>query len=162
MLLRLGELEKLAAPTRPIETISYERTPDPAALRSVPAESFAHLPVKETVEIVPAAVPAEPEPYERIGEARTFEVDVVPPKLFKREIVRPKYRHRLDRNRAPLVAPTPARPVAGGYWRTTSRAASTTSAMSGCLLMCGRTPRCFTPSRLPNRSSGNAAVSSSP
>lgn len=115
LLLRLGELEKLAAPARSVETISYERTQGPAAPRSVPAESFAHLPVKETVEIVPAAVQAEPELYERIGEERTFEVDVVPPKLFKREIVRPKYRHRLDRNRAPLVAPAPARPVAGGY-----------------------------------------------
>ena len=115
LLLRLGELEKLAAPARPVETISYERTPGPAAPRSVPAASFAHLPVKETVEIVPAAVQAEPELYERIGEERTFEVDVVPPKLFKREIVRPKYRHRLDRNRAPLVAPAPARPVSGGY-----------------------------------------------
>lgn len=115
LLLRLGELEKLAAPARPVETISYERTPGPAAPRSVPAASFAHLPVKETVEIVPAAVQAEPELYERIGEERTFEVDVVPPKLFKREIVRPKYRHRLDRNRAPLVAPAPVRPVAGGY-----------------------------------------------
>ena len=115
LLLRLGELEKLAAPARPVETISYERVQGPAAPRSLPAESFAHLPVKETVEIVPAAVQAEPELYERIGEERTFEVDVVPPKLFKREIVRPKYRHRLDRNRAPLVAPAPARPVAGGY-----------------------------------------------
>jgi transposase len=71
--------------------------------------------VKETVELVPAAVQAEPDLYERIGEERTFEVDVTPPKLFKREIIRPKYRHRLDRNRAPLVAPAPVRAVAGGY-----------------------------------------------
>jgi transposase len=42
-------------------------------------------------------------------------VDIVPPKLFKREIVRPKYRHRLDRNRAPLLAPAPARVVPGGF-----------------------------------------------
>ena len=40
---------------------------------------------------------------------------MTPPKLFKREFVRPKYRHRLDRNRAPLIAAAPARPVAGGY-----------------------------------------------
>jgi transposase len=35
--------------------------------------------------------------------------------LVKREIVRPKYRHRLDRNRAPLLATAPARVVPGGY-----------------------------------------------
>jgi hypothetical protein len=114
LLLRLGELEKLAAPARPVETITYERAKGPAESRSLPEENFAHLPVKETVEIVPAAVQAEPELYERIGEERTFEVDVVPPQLFKREIVRPKYRHRLDRNRAPLVAPAPG---AAGGWR---------------------------------------------
>ena len=115
LLLTLGELEKLAAAERPTETISYERPAGPAPKRTLPAESFAHLPVKETVIIEPAAVQAEPTLYEKIGEERTFEVDVVPPKLFKREIVRPKYRHRLDRNRAPVLAPAPARVVAGGF-----------------------------------------------
>ncbi len=64
---------------------------------------------------MPAEVKAEPNLYERIGEERTFEADVTPPKFFKREIVRPKYRHRLDRNRAPLLAPAPKRPVMGGF-----------------------------------------------
>ena len=115
LLLKLGELEKLAATVRPVETIQYERPKGPGTPRTLPAENFAGLPVKETVELVPAAVQAEPDLYERIGEERTFEVDVTPPKLFKREIIRPKYRHRLDRNRAPLVAPAPVRAVAGGY-----------------------------------------------
>lgn len=115
LLLTLGELEKLAAPPAPAATISYERAASPAAPRPLAAETFARLPVKETIVIEPAAVQADPELYEKIGEERTFEVDVTPPKLFKREIVRPKYRHRLDRNRAPVVAPAPARPVAGGY-----------------------------------------------
>jgi len=116
LLLKLAALEKLAqAPVRPVETITYEREKGPHAPRPVAAESFAHLPIKETVVIEPEAVKADPELYERIGEERTFEVDVVPPQLFKREIIRPKYRHRLDRNRAPLVAPAPARPVPGGY-----------------------------------------------
>jgi transposase len=114
LLLTLGELEKLAA-ERPVDTITYERAKGPAAPRPLPAENFAHLPVKETVVIEPAAVQADPTLYEKIGEERTFEIDVTPPQLFKREIVRPKYRHRLDRSRAPLVAAAPARPVAGGY-----------------------------------------------
>jgi transposase len=114
-LLELGALEKLVAPVRPTETITYERTNGPAEKRSLPAENFAHLPVKETVVIEPPAVQAEPTLYEKIGEERTFEVDVIPPQLFKREIVRPKYRHRNDRQLAPVLAPAPARTVAGGY-----------------------------------------------
>ena len=113
--LKLGALEKLAVAERPTETIAYERSAGPAPKRTLPAESFAHLPVKETVEIVPEAVQRDPSLYEKIGEERTFEVDVVPPQLFKRAIVRPKYRHRLDRNRAPLLAPAPPRVVAGGF-----------------------------------------------
>ena len=115
LLLQLGELEKLAAAARPTETISYERAAGPAPKRTPPAESFAHLPVKEVVEIIPEAVRSEPDLYERISEERTFEVDVVPPRLFKREIVRPKYRHRLDRDRAPLLAPAPKRIATGGF-----------------------------------------------
>lgn len=115
LLLHLGELERIAAVARPTETITYERPAGPAPQRTLPAESFAHLPVKETVEVIPEAVRADPGVYERIGEERTFEVDIVPPQLFRREIVRPKFRHRLDRNRAPLLAPAPKRTVAGGF-----------------------------------------------
>ena len=56
-----------------------------------------------------------PDLYERIGEERTFEVDIIPPRLIKREIVRPKYRHRLERSRAPVLAPAPRRVVEGSY-----------------------------------------------
>lgn len=115
LLLHLGELEKLAAAERPVATITYERPSGPAPKRTLPAQAFAHLPVKETVEIIPEPVRADPELYERIGEERTFEVDVIPPQLFKREIVRPKFRHCLDRNRAPLLAPAPKRVVTSGF-----------------------------------------------
>jgi transposase len=116
LLLKLGELEKLAAgPAPKTATITYERPAGPAPKRTLPAESFAHLPIKETIEIVPEAVKKDPTLYERIGEERTFEVDVVPPQLFKREIVRPKFKHRLDRHRAPLLAPAPPRVVVGGF-----------------------------------------------
>ncbi|MBI5774745.1 MAG: IS66 family transposase [Verrucomicrobia bacterium] len=115
LLMQLGELEKLATAPRPAETITYERATGPAPKHTLPAESFAHLPVKETLEILPDAVRADPSLYERIGEERTFEVDVVPPQLFKREIIRPKFRHCLDRNRAPLLAPAPKRIGTGGF-----------------------------------------------
>lgn len=114
--LKLAELEQLAAKAeQSVETITYERSKEPKKPRALPGETFAHLPVVETIEIVPEPVKKDPDLYERIGEERTFEVDVVPPRLVKREIVRPKYRHRLDRNRAPVLAAAPARVVPGGY-----------------------------------------------
>ncbi len=116
LLLKLAELEKLtAAAEAPKQTITYERTSAPREKRPLAAETFAKLPVKETIEIVPEPVQAEPQAYERIGEERTFEVDVVPPQLFKREIVRPKFKRRDDREQPPVIAPAPARPVQGGY-----------------------------------------------
>ena len=114
LLLKLGELEKLAAASAPTQTITYERTAAKEK-RPLPAENFARLPVQEVIEIVPEPVRAEPEAYEKIGEERSFEVDVTPPKLFKREIVRPKFKRRDDRMQPPVVAPAPARAVAGGY-----------------------------------------------
>lgn len=109
-------LPELPAPTaRPTQVVTYERRRAPAAPRSTPAETFAKLPVKETVEIIPEEVQADPAAFEKIGEERTFEVDVVPPQMFKREIVRPKYRRIAERAQPPVVAPAPARPVPGGY-----------------------------------------------
>ena len=113
--LALGELEKLAdAVVETTKLISYERA-RAVEKRPVAAEVFAKLPVMETLVIEPEVVKAQPEAFERIGEERTFEVDVVPPKLFKREIIRPKYRVKADRMLPPVVAPAPARVVQGGY-----------------------------------------------
>ena len=106
-------------PTLPVapktETITYQRVAAPKEKRTLPAELFKNVPVKETIVIEPDEVRAQPEAFERIGEERTFEIDVVPPQIFKREFVRPKYRHKLDRQRPPVVAAAPERPVAGGY-----------------------------------------------
>lgn len=113
LLLKLTEMEELAAAAEAKQKISYERR-KPAA-RPLPAETFAQLPVRETIEIIPEEVKQHPERYERIGEERTFEVDVTAPQLYKREIIRPKYRLKDDRSVPPLVAPAPARPVSGGY-----------------------------------------------
>jgi len=98
-----------------VQRVSYERLAAPREKRPVPAEAFKNVPVKETIVIEPEEVKADPEAYERIGEERTFEIDIVPPEVFKREIVRPKYRHRTDRVRPPVLAPAPERPVVGGY-----------------------------------------------
>lgn len=96
-------------------TVTYERRAPRTKPTEAPAERFRDLPVKETVVIEPPEVQAEPEAFERIGQEETFEVDVVPPQLFKRLIVRPKYRRKDDRSHPPVVAPAPARPIEGGY-----------------------------------------------
>jgi len=114
LMLKLGEFEKLNAKAEELQKISYERRA-PRQKRPIAAEKFAHLPVKETVVIEPEEVKADPEAFEQIGQEVTFEVDIVPPQLFKREIIRPKYRSKTDRSRPPLLAPAPARPVEGGY-----------------------------------------------
>lgn len=98
-----------------VQTVSYERLAAPKEKRPVPAEAFKNVPVKETVVIEPLEVQAAPEDYERIGEERTFEIDVVAPQIFKREIIRPKYRHKTNRALPPVLAPAPERAVMGGY-----------------------------------------------
>jgi transposase len=113
LVLRLGEAEKSATRMLMPKLVSYERQAPKA--RPTPAENFANLPVTERIEIVPPEVQAHPELYERIGEERTFEVDILAPQLVKREIVRPKFRLKQDRSVPPLLAPAPARAVEGGY-----------------------------------------------
>ena len=55
LLLQLGALEKLAATApRAGATITYERAAGTSAPRVLPAETFAHLPVQETIELIPA------------------------------------------------------------------------------------------------------------
>lgn len=115
--MKFDELQNLLEQTTEAQAklVQYERREKAREKRRLPAETFAALPVAETVVVEPEDVEAEPGAYERIGEEKTFEVDITPPKLFKREIVRPKYRRRDDREAAPVVAAAPARTVTGGY-----------------------------------------------
>jgi len=80
------------------QTVKYERRVVPPEKRPLPAEVFKDLPVVETVEIVPEEVKADPEAYEQI-----------------REIVRPKFRKKADREMAPVIAPALPRVAVGGY-----------------------------------------------
>ena len=92
LLLKLEGIEaELAAKAEaPKREVSYERRVPKLERRAAPAELYAKLQVTETVVIEPAEVKAEPEAFERIGEERTFEVEITPPQLSKREIIRPK------------------------------------------------------------------------
>lgn len=110
--LGLPESPERAATT---QTVNYERRAPAPEKRPMPAEVFAKLPVLETVELVPEEVQAEPDAFEKIGEERTFEVEIIGPKLVKREFVRPKFRRKAERETAPVIAPAVPRPAAGGY-----------------------------------------------
>ena len=85
LMLVLGQLEAKLAEAK-TETVTYERKKS-GAPRQPTGEVFEHLPVKETIEIIPPEVTADPDLYERIGEETTFEVDIVQPQLFKRLIM---------------------------------------------------------------------------
>ncbi len=111
--LPLGEVP-VAAVEPKVEAISYERVIGKEK-RPLAKEAFKDVPVRETVVIEPEEVKADREAYEQIGEERSFEIDVTAPQIYKREIVRPKYRHKTDRARPPVLAPAPARAVQGGY-----------------------------------------------
>lgn len=116
LLLELGEAQaQLTQLQSEPEVITVQRHKPQPRVHQNAAEHFEDLPVEQTVVITPEEVKAEPELYECIGEEKTFEVDVVPPRLFKREIIRRKYRHKLNRQLPPVLAPAPARVVEGGY-----------------------------------------------
>ena len=111
---------KLGLPEMPLvdrktQTVTYERRTPAPEKRPIPAEVFASLPVTETVAIIPDEVKASPEAFEEISQERTFEVDIIGPKLVKREIVRPKFRRKADRNHPPVIAPALPRVAMGGY-----------------------------------------------
>lgn len=112
--LRLDDLERQLEQTEK-QSIAYERRAPRAGKHETPAERFKNLPVEETVVIEPAEVQAEPEAFEKIAEEETFEVDIHPPKLFKRRIVRSKYRRKADRSQPPVIAPAPRRVIDGSY-----------------------------------------------
>jgi transposase len=115
ILMKLEGLDVVAQAEPVVTKIEYERIKSTKEKRPLPAETFAKLPVNETVVIEPEEVKLEPEAFEKIGEEKTFEVDITPPKLFKREIIRPKYQRIADKAAAPVVAAAPERVVSGGY-----------------------------------------------
>lgn len=73
-----------------------------------------NLPTEDIV-IEPDEVKATPQEYQCIGEEITQELDVVPPKYFRRRFIRRKYVSRTDRALAPIMAALPPRLIAGGY-----------------------------------------------
>jgi transposase len=67
-----------------------------------------NLPVVEEV-IEPEPVKQKPEEWRCIGEEVSEQLDYEPARFLRRRTIRKKYVHRLDLNRAPVIAPLPER-----------------------------------------------------
>jgi transposase len=63
--------------------------------------------------IVPAAVAADPDAYEKIGEEYHDELDVTRSELFWRRKVSEKYQLKADRSLPPVIAPAPLPSIPG-------------------------------------------------
>lgn len=85
-----------------------------AKRRPLAARLPDNLPV-ETVVIEPEEVLAHPEAYKKIGEETMTELDLVPARIFKRLIIRPKYVKLADRHLPPVVAPAPKRIIENSF-----------------------------------------------
>ena len=83
-----------AKPAKPSEGQSKPRLPE-------------NLPVVEEV-IDPDAVKAQPQAWRYIGQEVTEQLDYEPGRFLRRRTIRRKYVHKLDHDRAPIVAPLPA------------------------------------------------------
>jgi transposase len=77
-------------------------------------ERYENVPVKETIEILPEEVKANPDAYERTEAfEETFELDIDLPKVYRRRIVRPKFRNKDNREQPLVIAKAPVRVVEG-------------------------------------------------
>lgn len=66
-----------------------------------------HLPVVEQV-LDPEPVKAQPEQWRCIGQEVSEQLDYEPGRFLRRRLVRRKYVHRINADRAPIIAPLPA------------------------------------------------------
>jgi len=110
--LTLGEIEQVEQDLQKISVPAHEREKRKA--KPSRQERYEHLPVKDTVEIIPDEVRADPDAYERTGAVEeTFEIDYIEAEFFRRQILRPKFRRKDDRSRPLVVAPAKPRVVEG-------------------------------------------------
>lgn len=104
LLLQLSQDATLPAPAiPPAVTPPAKRSPGPKTVR-LPEK----LPVVEEV-IEPEPVKQKPEEWRCIGQEVSEQIDFEPAHFLRRRTIRKKYVHRLDLNRAPVIAPLPER-----------------------------------------------------
>jgi transposase len=73
-----------------------------------------NLPVREEV-IVPPRVKAEPEPWRRMTEEVSEQLEKEPEYFYLRRTIRPKFVKKEAAHEPPVVAPAPPTLIAGGF-----------------------------------------------
>jgi transposase len=104
LLLQLSE----ATPVTPKEISPSVAAPPKRSSRPNTPRLPENLPVVEEV-IEPEPVKQKPEEWRCIGQEVSEQLDYEPARFLRRRTIRKKYVHRLDLNRAPLIAPLPER-----------------------------------------------------
>ncbi len=95
--------------------VEYER-PRHGKVRESRDAKFEHLPISETVEVVPPSVISKPDDYEEIGEPEeSFQIEFHPPTVSRKRILRRKYQHKNARHLPPVLAPAPTRIIDKSY-----------------------------------------------
>lgn len=103
LLLQLSENSTIAEEVPPTVVAAPKRSCKQRTLR-LPE----NLPVVEEV-IEPEPVKQKPDDWRCIGQEVSEQLDYEPARFLRRRTIRRKYVHRLDLNRAPVVAPLPER-----------------------------------------------------
>lgn len=108
-----GTEPKPQPPAQPAPKPAPESTP-PRAHGTRKPRIPENLPTEDIL-IDPEEVSADPQAYTCIGEEITQELDVIPPRYFRRRYIRRKYVSRTDRSRPPIIKELPPRLIEGGY-----------------------------------------------
>jgi len=107
-----NQLELLAQPETSATVAAIVAAPEKERAERSRKERVARLPenlpvVEEVID--PALVKAQPEQWRRIGQEISEQLDYEPGRFLRRRVVRNKYVHKTDPDRAPLIAPLPER-----------------------------------------------------
>ncbi len=105
------ELVLRLPPATPPEVSVAAPSPEPAGVRARkerPPRLPEHLPVVEEV-IDPEPVKAAPQSWRCIGQEVSEQLDYEPARFLRCRVIRRKYVHRVELDRAPLIAPLPER-----------------------------------------------------
>jgi transposase len=107
-----NQLELLAQPKTEVTVQAIVAAPEKEHVERSRKERVARLPenlpvVEEVID--PEAVKAQPEQFRRIGQEISEQLDYEPGRFLRRRVVRNKYVHKTNPDRAPLIAPLPER-----------------------------------------------------
>jgi len=107
-----NQLELLAPPETKVTVEAIVAAPEKERAERSRKERVARLPenlpvVEEVLD--PELVKAQPEQWRLVGQEISEQLDYEPGRFFRRRVVRRKYVHKTNPDRAPLIAPLPER-----------------------------------------------------